>query len=279
MLKLFKKSKSDPANELKAIVGDYELPSFPSTVMNILDLLRDPESSIKDISDQIEMDPGLHVKVLATVNSAAFGLAMRVNNVAHAVSLLGRSRLESIVLSVAVKDALPDSKTPCFDGKHFWKVSMIRASTARILAQRLHPSTTAEAFSAGLLQDMAMPVMADVKKEKYCKVLEEWDKKDGQMDICNLERENFGIDHTTVGALLAEKWGLPEYLVESIRGHHDQSSQVMPAVKISSLIRYNISNESLEAFRKTCIAEMGMDETSVDEIIETSIRIAGELEG
>jgi len=276
MLKLFKKSKKDPSSELRAIVGDYELPSFPSTVMNILDLLRDPDSSIKDISDQIEMDPGLHVKVLATVNSAAFGLAMRVNNVAHAVSLLGRSRLESIVLSVAVKDALPDSKTPCFDGKHFWKVSMIRASMARALAQRLHPSMTAEAFSAGLLQDMAMPVMADVKREKYCEILEEWNRDDTR-DICDLERENFGMDHTTVGVLLAEKWGLPEYLIESIRGHHDQESQVMPAVKMVSVIRYSISDESLESFKKVCIAETGMEETSVREMIKTAIKVAGEL--
>jgi|Deesub1362A_J573_1020465.scaffolds.fasta_scaffold01772_10 HD-like signal output (HDOD) protein len=276
MFKLFKKSKRDPVSELRAIIGDYELPSFPTTVMNVLDLLRDPDSTIKDISDQIEMDPGLHVKVLSTVNSAAFGLAMRVSNVAHAVSLLGRSRLESIVLSVAIKNALPDSKTPCFDGKHFWKASMIRASMARLLAQRLHPSMTAEAFSAGLLQDMAMPVMADVKKEKYCEILKEWNR-DSNIDICDLEKENFGIDHTTVGSLLAEKWKLPEYLIESIRGHHDEGSQVMPAVKMVSLIRYSVNDDALKPFKETCIAETGMDETSVSEMIETAIKVADEL--
>jgi len=278
MLGLFRKrNKKDTSPELKKFIGDYELPSFSTTVMNVLDLLRDPDSSISDIANQIEIDPGLHVKVLTTVNSAAFGLATKVSNVAHAVSLLGRSRLESLVLSVAVKDALPDSSTPCFDGGHFWQVSMMRAVLARELAQRLHPSTVAESFSAGLLQDMAMPVMADVKGKQYCNILQEWDGDMGS-DLCALEQKYLGITHASLGKMIAERWELPEYLVSAIGRHHDDQSDTMSAVKLVSLIRYRTDGDALLVFKRACMEATGMDGASVDEMVERAIRLGSGLE-
>jgi len=35
-----------------------------------------------------------------------------------------------------------------------------------------------------------------------------------------MEEEKFGTDHTRVGRLLAEKWGLPANLIDTIRHHH-----------------------------------------------------------
>ena len=70
----------------------------------MLAMLRDPESSMTDIAEQLQVDPGMHVKVLKTVNAAAFGLITRVTNLQHAAKLLGRSRLEAIILSHAVRN-------------------------------------------------------------------------------------------------------------------------------------------------------------------------------
>ncbi len=38
--------------------------------------------------------------------------------------------------------------------------------------------------------------------------------------MLDAEREVFGIDHQEVGAWLADKWGLPEFLVHIIESHH-----------------------------------------------------------
>ena len=35
-----------------------------------------------------------------------------------------------------------------------------------------------------------------------------------------VERENFGVDHSVIGAWLAEHWGLPAHIVAAIRHHH-----------------------------------------------------------
>ena len=79
MISLFKKKRHDPLAELRGLLGNFELGSFSSSVMNVLDLLRDPESTMAEIAAPIEMDPGMHVKVLRLVNSVGFGLVKKVS--------------------------------------------------------------------------------------------------------------------------------------------------------------------------------------------------------
>ena len=78
MLGIFTKRSADPRAELKTMLGDYELPSFRTTVMETLRLLRDENATAHDIAVQIELDPGIQMKVLRAVNAAAFGLPGRM---------------------------------------------------------------------------------------------------------------------------------------------------------------------------------------------------------
>ncbi len=157
MFNFFKRSQKDPREELKVLLGDYELQSFPEAVMNVLGMLRDPHSETKDIADQIQMDPGMNIKILRLVNSAAFGLATKVSNLHHAVTILGRSRLESMLLTYAVATTVP-STLGCMDISRFWLASARRACLAKHIAMHLHAATQAESFTAALLQDLAIPL-------------------------------------------------------------------------------------------------------------------------
>jgi len=42
-----------------------------------------------------------------------------------------------------------------------------------------------------------------------------------QRPLHEIEHEAFGIDHAALGALLAEKWQLPQNMVDAIRYHHE----------------------------------------------------------
>ena len=81
MLNILKKRTKNNGQELRDLLSGYQLPSFSSAVINVLGMLRDPESAMNDIAKQLEIDPGMHVKVLKTVNSAAFGLTTKVANI------------------------------------------------------------------------------------------------------------------------------------------------------------------------------------------------------
>lgn len=273
----FFKRSNDPREELKRLLSGFELPHFPKAVMAALDAIRNPKSSLQEISDHIESDPGMHVMVLRTVNSAAFGLTRKVRTVDHAVSLLGRSRLESLLLPIAVKGSLPDFRVSCMDTRHFWEVAAKRGSLARLLAERLHPASEGESFTAGLLQDMGIPLMLMAKKEAYCTTLAAWNGDQG-VDLKELEREHFSIDHTAVGALMAEEWNFPKVLTESILFHHNGGGKVEPAVALVSHIRYG---DDEELSRKLIVEEAqeryGMRRGEIELMVEEAFDKAEEL--
>lgn len=275
MLDLFRRHKRIFGQKLSDLLNSYQLPSFPSTVINVLSILRDPESSLLEIAMQLEIDPGLHVKILRTVNSSAFGFSTKVLSIPHAVTLLGRSRLESLVLSVAIKDTLPSTYPELFDANQFWFAAARRACLARTLANYLHPATQSESFSGGLLQDIAVPVLMTVKKEEYCTIYEQW-KNNVDSSLYVLERNAFGFDHAYVGARMMEEWDMPEYLVRMISEHHnyDKDSTIEPAVRLSSYIRDTNDKDGTEVIIESCQQEFALGSDVVVRMIQKTFEDA-----
>ena len=273
-MKLFNRKKKVD-KELASLLEGYELPSFPEAVMKVLTKLRESEAPISDISHELELDPGMNVKVLKTVNSAAFGLSSKVTNVHHAVTLLGRTHLEALVVSIAVKDVVPEVEDARFDSHGFWLCSVRRASLARALARQIHPETESEAFTAGLLQDMAVPVLANVKKDKYINVYSGW--KTGEYSkLDELEREAFGLDHASVGSMLAEEWELPEYLSNAITNHHksDEDIAVDPAIKLVACLRDGCEEQDIELLVESCKSDYNLEADTIAKLVKDSFNEA-----
>ena len=236
-MKLFKRKHADPLKELAEVVGDDAVPAFPASTTTILRQLRDLDIGVDEIAESLQYDPGLVVRVLKTVNSAAFGLSVRIADIGHAVHLMGRSQLESIVLALTVKQVLPEQAVQGFDAARYWQTAARRAALARTLADQLHPATQADCFTSGLLQDMAVPVLA-CRKDEYGQLLCEWHAHSGS-NLAHLERDSFGWDHGQLGALMGESWALPEPLIATIRAHHPGGSELEtePAVQLVGLLR------------------------------------------
>lgn len=89
---------------LKSIIESVEigwLPSPPHIFSKLLDICHDPDSSIDDLADIISTDAVLTSKLIMAVNSAAFAISHPVNDVKHAVTLLGH-RLVKTIESIVV---------------------------------------------------------------------------------------------------------------------------------------------------------------------------------
>lgn len=264
LFNFFKRTHRDPRKELVDLLEGYELPSFPVAVMKVLDMLRDPDSPMSQISAFIQADPGMHVMVLKTVNSAAFGLCKSISNVHHATTLLGRARLETLILPLAVKQTMKSKDHHCFDSCRFWLASSKRGCLAALLAAKLNPGTRMEAFTGGLLQDMAIPVISSIKKETYCALVDQWNK-DENTNLKNLEIEAMGFDHQAIGGLMAEEWGFPEFLINSVSKHHEdiEDNDMLIGVKLASNLRY--CNETNEKNQQIYISNLVCEKTSLEE--------------
>ena len=193
MRSLFKPKRQDPRKAIHQLLREYDLPSFPAVVTQTLRALRDPNSSLRDIADTLRVDPGMVIRVLGTVNSAAYGLARPVENLTHAISLMGRGQVESLLYAVAVKDCLPGRQIRGFEPARFWRAAARRAALASSIASELHPSTQAECFTAALLQDMSIPVLASCQSN-YGPLLEQWHENEGSR-LHHLERESESLHH------------------------------------------------------------------------------------
>ena len=274
MAYLFKRKQKDPKLELKALLGDFEVQQFPSVKFNIRSMLRDPDSDTGEIAEKIQMDLGMSIKILRLINSVSFGMATKISNLQDAVTLLGRARLESLLLTYAVANTMP-STLECMEISRFWLASARRACLAKLIAQQLHPATQAESFTAALLQDLAVPFISEVKGPAFTSLLEAW-HADKEADVDAMERDLFDYDHPAIGALIAEEWDLPEFLVLAIAGHHDLSEQssAEPAVRLVSLIRYFDEDDGTERLFKTAESAFGIKVETMQEMVSRSFEEA-----
>jgi len=266
-----KKKKSE------ALLSQYDIPTFPSTILNILSKLRDPEVTINELATSLEIDPGLHVRVLKTVNSVAFGLSHKVNNISHAVNLLGRSRLESLVLSVAVKDGLTkNNQAQWLDMANFWAVSARRATMARGLANILHPNVQSDVFTIGLLQDMAVPVLANSGGDRYRDIYQNW-LGCNQCNLTEQEQNLLSEDHAHLGAKMAEYWEFPQPLIDAIKSHHELSEEAPLSVRIAALIKGSTENDTSQIIVEKSQQMFNIGSTITIEMIDEILNESGAL--
>ncbi len=221
-----------PRQNLVTLLGTTELPQLPAITMRVLETLRDPNADNATIAALVSQDPGLSVKVLRTVNSAAFGLRRPIDNVQHAVAVLGRAPLESMVLAVAVAASLP-KQAPGLDHRRFWGAAARRAATAQRLCELYEPQARLVAFTAGLLQDMAIPLLAQSVGGDYGALLQDWHDNGGQLD--GRERDTYGWDHAVVASWLCAEWRFPDSLSAAITGHHG-GAQAPGAVRLVGML-------------------------------------------
>ncbi|MEL7158299.1 MAG: HDOD domain-containing protein [Actinomycetota bacterium] len=218
-MKLFKRKTEDRIEAVSGVLDGYELPTFPAVINEALAMLSDPSSDMRQLADTLALDPGITAKLLAMANSAAAGLRNPVNDLRQVVALLGRNQIESILISAAVRTSLPEVRSPVFESKRFWRGAAERAVVAAAVSSRIQPASRSEAFSAALLQDMALPVLLD-EVDGYEDLLKRW--YEGEIpDLAQAEVDTFGFEHGAVAGLMGARWGFPPTLLAALTEHHD----------------------------------------------------------
>ena len=88
-------------NRLAREVVLSRIPAFPPVVLRALDLISKERTPIADLVREITSNATLSAQVLRLANSALFGFAAQIDTVQHAVTALGLSRVQSLIMTVA----------------------------------------------------------------------------------------------------------------------------------------------------------------------------------
>lgn len=209
---------SDALVALRDVLGARRLPVFPSQHSRILECIREDRDNPTPLVEAISLDPTVSVRVLRLANSAALGLRCRVESIQRAVVVLGRTQLESLVIGLGVVKAIPRHRVGPLDRRRFWANATQRAGIARQLAEQVLPPAAAVSFTAGLICDLAVPLMTGARPRLYKDLLKSV-RRDGAA-LETLERESLGWDHADVAGWLATTWELPARLVTLLATHH-----------------------------------------------------------
>jgi len=205
------------AIDVKKTLSGAQLPALPQSAIRLLELSQDPSNGPAEFAVPIESDPGLAGQVLRFVNSSYFGFSREISSVKLAITLVGVRTIKNFALWSAVFSLMPNPKCGPFDLKSLWQDSLRRALFARAEARILGLKEVEEVFSAALLQDMAVPLLAKELPDVYAKLLAARDN--GRLRLSALEQRAFGWTHAEAAGIMARQWDLPEEFAALIESH------------------------------------------------------------
>jgi len=211
-----------------------KLPPFHPAAMKLLTISGESETAISEFERAFKSDPALTADLLMVANSAAFGFRARVDNIRHALSLLGLERVRSLGFTIAMSMYVRN-----VPGKDEVRAVWAHSTAAAVIADVLGRIYGVQGFyTAGLVHDLGrLGLLLSVGK-KYGEVLT---KEFADIaESIKLEKVLFGVTHCEAGALVSRTWGFPETLQNSMANHHEfnraENGTAADLIRISCLM-------------------------------------------
>ncbi len=244
-----------PHSEEKRPWALHALPPFPAVALQLMSLLDDTDAPIKKIVSLLRIDPALSAEILRVSNSALYGLSRRIDNVSHAVVVLGTEVVKRLALTVAL-GRFSRSFMRVHGLRVCWDHSVACALIAEELAQALNQPKD-RAYTAGLLHDIGRLALLTCYPVEYNNLFVV--AKENDFDELECEWELFDVDHCAAGAWLARHWNLPDDFVEAISQHHRSDpidASLVSIVTAAHQVANRIGFHVLDAPPEKSVAEL-----------------------
>lgn len=199
------------------------LPESKINVMRLVKKLQDPNVAPDELESIVRNDVALHYRLLRTVNSAYYGLSVKIKSIQHAIVYLGIPAIRSWA-RLQVMAGVDDRPS------ELMRLALIRARMCELMTEQMAKETRDMAFTAGLfslldaLMDAPMKEVIDllpldddlvdalVKREgPYGRLLQTVVSYErGEWDDINVEL--FPVERLRRSYLEAVAWATEQYL-------------------------------------------------------------------
>ncbi|MBL8745977.1 MAG: HDOD domain-containing protein [Phycisphaerae bacterium] len=205
-------------------LGDSSVPTLPEVAVKVIQLVGNPNATLKQFVDVVQNDQALTGRLLRSANSAAFAQRQPVTQLQRAMILLGLDRLKAMALGFHLSQAAAKDEGD-FSFKKLWTHSIFRAWAAFRLTEYFDRTITGEAFIVGLMLDAGIPMMPKLAGPNYSKAVNHADLPARQYQA---ELNTFEFTHLDVIAALARMWKLPPLLTKPMLNHHSSPDAMDP---------------------------------------------------
>lgn len=196
-----------------------KIPPQPRVLVELQQLLMSDDYEMRSVAKVIGQDPGIVALLFRLARSATFSRSKKVDSLEQILMVVGIKQVFNLVQAAALSTTISDGTRRAFDV--FWNRAHEIAQMAAIIAEdrvsvcNVFPD---QAYLAGIFHECGVPVLM-LRFPKYCSALRLEDA------TCwpNLAEEDgkFNVDHCSVGYLVARHWGLPDFVCDAIRYHHE----------------------------------------------------------
>lgn len=205
----------------KKIAKEFaDVTPFKSSALSLLGMMNEPDVSFATLEEAIAHEPLLIARVLQTANSAFFMRRNKVEDIGQALAYLGLDGFKQVLVQLIFQNLA----TRYFANQ---EERLKHSEAVAHLAVKLAERKTRDAVLlgkvrvAGLLHDIGALAMQFCFPEEYAKVQKF--QREKNCTIIMAERKYFGLDHCEIGTKLCFEWGLPAYLIECAKVHHNQT--------------------------------------------------------
>ncbi len=226
-----------------------QLPALPTVAMEVVEMVDNPKTSASRLGKVISTDQALTAKVLKIANSPFYGFPRKISTIDFAIIVLGYDALKEIVISISLVSSLQKKSDQYFDAKGFWDHSIAAGVLARRLARDLNYRVSGEVFVGGLLHDMGLSVLHRYFRPEFKRIVEI--ARETDLSFIEAEESVLGVTHAEIGGWLAERWNLPDHLVEAVACHHApgrarKNPDLVSIIHVADVISTRIADVPLE---------------------------------
>ena len=201
------------------------IPPYPAIALKLQQLANSGRCNTRDLCATITADAALVAAVLRRANAAAGG-ASQITSLEAAVTRVGVEELLRIALAQSVGVTASGAGPLSSLRRDAWRQSLLAARISLELAPRRHVDPD-EAFISGLLHDFgAIAVLVGLEDLKV------------ELPVLPAATWKIFVDklQARFGAVIAERWHLPEPITHAIEHHHAAASYQGPHRPLVELI-------------------------------------------
>ncbi len=182
-----------------------KIPSMPHALLQLLQVIRDPEAGFTEITEIIQSDPALTTRVMSIANSGAFYQWNQSKDFNHLLVAMGMKMVKTITINAAVQQFFSQFNV---DNEkiiaQFWQKSLTTASIAKALAHITGYPSEDEAYIAGLLHNIGELVCLMHNASEYVKQKEQQIQILQVDSISEFENQQSIMEQNFIGANIPE---------------------------------------------------------------------------
>ena len=250
------------------------LSRLPAGAAELLDVLNSPDSSASEVAQVAGQNVALAARILKLVNSPFYGLNSQVDDIQHAVALLGYNEIHQIIITSSIFEQKRD-EDGVLDIEDLWKHSLATARISAWLIPRVETNVRMSfTGTAAMLHDVGKLVLQRWRPVGFRRAITVTHERN--TSLLQEEINELGVSHALAGVLLLDRWHLPMTLSWVVKGCHmpltsddmPETAMVYLAGQVARHMGIGIDGERYEDNISDDVREvLGIGQETVSELV------------